>query len=109
MRDKGFHEYVMGDLLSKIEGIKSRAMFGGWGIYQDGKIFALIANGKLYFKVGENNVGDYEKAGSKPFTYVGHNGKEYAMSYWELPVDVMENPDEISNWMDKSLVVNLKK
>jgi hypothetical protein len=28
-------------------------MFGGWGLYTEGRMFALIAEGQLYFKVDE--------------------------------------------------------
>lgn len=109
MSDKSFFEYVVGDVLSDIDGITSRAMFGGWGIYKDGKIFAIIADGKLYFKVGDINRRDFEKRGSGPFTYMGKGGKPYAMSYWELPEDVMENKVEISDWIEKSVSVNGSK
>jgi len=108
MPDSGFHEYVVGDVLAGIDGISSRAMFGGWGIYRHGKIFAIIADGKLYFKVGDNNRFDYENLRSKPFMYEGKDGKPYMMSYWELPEDVMENKVEILEWIEKSVNVNKK-
>ena len=41
---ESFHEYVIGDVLGHISGITSRKMFGGYGIYLDGVIFAIITD-----------------------------------------------------------------
>ena len=102
--DKSLNEYVVNDLLAGIAGITSRAMFGGYGIYKNGKIFALIADGELYFKVGDSNRADYEKHGSKPFVYDAH-GKAMEMSYWQLPQEIMDNKDKVATWVEKSLAV----
>ena len=56
-------DYVM-EKLSPLGQIKSRAMFGGYGIFHEGVMFALIADDNLYFKVNESNRDDYRKAGS---------------------------------------------
>ena len=100
-----FHDYVMKDVFSGVPGVTSRAMFGGWGIYKDRKIFAIITDGKLYFKVGDSNKLDYERAGSEPFRYKMSGGKLYEMSYWELPADVLEDCDLLPHWIEKSLAV----
>ncbi|MBI5644609.1 TfoX/Sxy family protein [Candidatus Kaiserbacteria bacterium] len=100
-RDNEFHDYVMGDVLSDITEITSRAMFGGWGIYKDKKIFALIADGELFFKVGDSNRADYESRGSRPFQYT-NNGKTYSMSYWLLPEEIMQDRDELVEWVEKA-------
>jgi DNA transformation protein len=95
----------MNEVFAGISGIASRGMFGGWGIYKDGIFFALIADGRLYFKVGDTNRRDYEKAGSGPFRYESKNKKSVTMSYWELPPEVMEDRDELERWVAKSLIV----
>jgi len=99
--DKSLNEYVVHDLLSQIRGITSRAMFGGYGIYKNGKIFAIIADGELYFKVGDSNKADYQKHDSKPFVYDAH-GKQMEMSYWQLPQEIMDNKDKVAIWVEKS-------
>ena len=103
-KDNDFYEYVKDDLFADIDGITSRHMFGGYGFYKDGTFFALIAYGKLYFKVGPNNQKDYEKHKSKPFIYSGHKSrKPTKMSYWEVPADVLEDKDELVKWIDKAV------
>ena len=94
--------YLQEEVFVNISGIKFRAMFGGYGVYKDDKIFGMVANDVLYFKVNENNKPDYKKFGSKPFTY-SKNGKSYAMSYWEVPEFVLSNVEELESWMNKSL------
>lgn len=102
-----FLEYVLSEVLSDIDGISSRAMFGGYGIYKDGVIFAIIADEQLYFKVDESNRSDYERYGSKPFVYSQGKHKATTMSYWELPADIQEDRVEIARWVQKSYEVSL--
>jgi len=108
VKDDSFHEYVMNELFAGIDGITSRPMFGGFGIYQNGEFFALIDSGQLYFKVDEINQRDYEKYGSKPFVYTGHKGKQVTLSYWELPTDVMDNHNLLRNYIEKSVAIAKK-
>ena len=102
-RDDSFHEYIMNEVLAEIDGISSRPMFGGFGIYKDSVFFALIGDGELYFKVGDGNQADYKKHGSKPFVYTGHKGKDVTLSYWLLPEEIMENKNELIRWIDKAV------
>ncbi len=79
--DKEFLNHVM-DLLAPLEGISNRAMFGGFGIFHESDMFALITNSGLHFKVNETNLTAYHKAGSKQFK---------PMPYYEVPADVLED------------------
>ncbi len=98
-----FHDFVMQDLFADIPGVTSRAMFGGYGLYKNGIIFAIIADGRLYFKVNDANRADYKQAGSKPFTYTMPGKKPMTMSYWELPEDVMEDREKIGTWVRRAV------
>ena len=105
-----FLQYVLNDLLAGIEGITARPMFGGYNLYKDGVIFALIIRGnKLYFKADKQNRGDFEKFGSKQFIYQYPNSDmKIAMSYWELPADIMEDKEAIREWVEKSYRASLR-
>lgn len=107
-KDADFHTYIMNDLLANIPGVTSRAMFGGWGIYQKRIIFAIIADGGLYFKVDETNKKDFEECDMRPFMYTMPNGKQMAMAYWQLPEEIMENSEELEVWVSKSVEVSLR-
>jgi DNA transformation protein and related proteins len=81
---------------------RGRAMFGGWGIYIDDVFMGLIAYDVLYFKVDDGNRADYEAVGVGPFTYTGH-ARPIEMSYWEVPSDVIADPDRLQAWATKAL------
>ena len=95
-----FVRYVL-DQLRGLGVVTSRKMFGGAGLYLDGTIFALIAYDTLYFKVDETNRSDFEKAGMEPFQ--PFDDTSYAMSYYEVPIDVLEESDELVAWARDAL------
>lgn len=86
----------MTDILGSFANISSRAMFGGYGIYQNGIFFALIADDQLYFKVDDSNRAQYEAAGSQPFMH---------MPYWLVPEEVLNNKVELGEWIEQSVRV----
>ena len=106
MSSREYCTYVL-DLLSHIDVITARGMFGGFGLYKGGVMFALIADDAVYYKVGDSNRPDYEAAGAEPFTYSGKN-KPIQMSYWQVPEDVFEDSDELREWTLKAFDVALK-
>jgi DNA transformation protein and related proteins len=103
-RSKEFHDYIIEDVLGHIPGITSRAMFGGYGIYKDKKIFAIIAEGELYFKAhGPADVTFFKTEGSHPFEYAKKDGKRYSMSYWLVPDGVLEDREKLEMWLEKAI------
>ena len=95
-----FLNYAM-DRLSSRDNIRSRAMFGGYGIFHEGLMFALIADDTLYFKVDESNRDIYEKAESQPFPH--------GISYWEVPADVLEDKNRLGEWAEISMDIARRK
>ena len=83
-----------------------RPMFGGAGVFRDSIMFGLIAWETLYLKTGDANRADYEDAGMEPFTYEGKS-KPIAMSYHQVPPDVLEDADMLSDWSTKAFDVAL--
>lgn len=107
-KENSFHEYLMSDVFSEIPGASFKRMFGGFGYYKDGVIFAILGDyDKLYFKVGDGNRKDYEDYGSKPFTYPMKNGRTTTLSYWDLPADILEDREELPQWIDKAVAESL--
>lgn len=106
-----FHDYVLHDVLGHIDGITSKRMFGGYGFYKDGAIFAIITSeSELYFKVDETNKAQFEERGSEPFIYTGHkNRKPTPMPYWILPEEIMEDKDTLEGWVMQSAAITKKQ
>ena len=101
-----FLGYVL-DQLSGWGQVHARRMFGGVGLYRDNKMFGLIADDVAYLKVGDSNRAAFEQAGSSPFQ--PFPDKATTMSYYEIPPDVLESPDELAQWAKRSLAIQKKK
>jgi DNA transformation protein and related proteins len=72
-------------------------MFGGYGIYHDGLMFALAADDVLYLKADAETVPRFEAAGLPPFTYES-KGRIMRMSYYQAPAEVLEDPAQAAEW-----------
>ncbi len=79
-------------------------MFGGAGIFADGTMFALIADGVIYLKVGEGNVTMFERENLAPFTYARRAGELAVMSYRRMPDRLYDDPDELATWARAALL-----
>ena len=99
-RRSKFVEFVT-EQMSFIGGLRVRAMFGGYGVYQDDCIFAIIADDRLYFKTDPITRAEFEAKGLSPFTYVAR-GKSITMQYFEAPPEVFEEPEVMRSWAQKA-------
>jgi DNA transformation protein len=88
------------EMLEDFAPLTIRAMFGGYGIYKDGIIFALIIDNELYFKGSDLAAQFYTKYNSSPFTYSNKNNKIVTMNYWRVPAEILENKEKIAKWFD---------
>jgi len=82
--------------------VLSRSMFGGFGFYMDGIMFALIAYDQIYFKVDNGNRQDYLDAEKEPFTYEGKR-KPVQMSYFLVPSEILNDRIELAEWACRAL------
>jgi DNA transformation protein and related proteins len=88
--------------LNQVAPVTARAMFGGYGLYCEGIMFALIAHETLYFKVDASNLERFTEAGMGPFVY-DRNGQPVAMSYYQLPPAVYEDLDLLHSWVEAAI------
>lgn len=94
------------DQLSDWDGITTRRMFGGCGIYRHRTIFALVADDILYLKTDDSTREEFVRAGAVPFHPFGED-KEVS-SYYTLPPDAPEDRKEFNRWVKKALSLNGK-
>ena len=107
MTDIWFTEYVL-EQLEAFGGVTARRMFGGQGLFKGGLMFALIAEGELFFKVDDSNRPDFEAMKSQPFTYEKKEGKTASLSYWYVPEEIIEDSDDLKEWAMKAYAVAVK-
>ena len=94
------------DQFERFGPVTIRPMFGGAGIFRDGVMFGLVAYETLYLKADAENRGDFEARGMGPFTYEGKS-KPVSMSYYEVPIDVLEDAQDLKAWADKAFGIAL--
>ena len=70
--------------------ISVKAMFGGQGV-----IFGIVFQERLYFKVDDENKGDYVARGMLPFR---PNERQTLKSYFEVPSEVIKNDETLLSW-----------
>ena len=98
MSDTSFLDYVL-EQLEGARGLKTRAMFGGTGIYIGENFFGIAHEGTLYFRTDEASRPDYVKAGSRPFN---PKGKQELHRYYEVPAHVLDDSEELLVWAKRA-------
>ena len=91
-----FVDYLS-EVFAQFGAVRSRRMFGGYGIYYDDLMFGLVADDVLYLKVDDQSRQLFEDKGLGPFMYE-KNGKAMAMSYYQAPEEIFDDPDEARTW-----------
>ncbi len=83
--------------------LRSRAMFGGVGIYAGERFFALMDDDTLYLKAGTETRERFVEAGMPPFAPYGDDS--HVMQYYAVPADLLESPDDLREWVELALSV----
>ncbi|GMV63662.1 MAG: hypothetical protein AMXMBFR74_28300 [Parvibaculum sp.] len=97
------YKAFVAEQLEPLGPVRIRSMFGGAGVYFDDLMFGLIVGETLFFKVDERNRGDFESEEMGPFVYEPPSGKSIAMSYYELPERLYDEPEELILWARRAL------
>jgi DNA transformation protein and related proteins len=105
-----FTEYVL-EFLESLFPVRIARFFGGAGIYFDNVQFAMIMHNILYFAVDGDTRKQYEQAGMQPFSYMTKKGRVRVRKYFELPEDVLTDPEQLQLWANEAIQVahNTKK
>lgn len=104
MKEDSFREFVLNQFDS-LEGIQSRPMFGGHGLYRGESFFGILYKGRLYFKTDDATRSDYIEMGMKPFR---PSAKQTLKRYYEVPVDVIEDPERLREWAERAIACQME-
>lgn len=102
-----YRTFVLEQIARAAPRIRGKSMFGGVGVYSGDHFFALIDNDTLFFKVDDSNRGDFVAARMKAWSPFG-DGKEMT-GYYELPAELLEDPDAMQPWVEKAIAVATRK
>ena len=95
------------DLLESFGPCEARRMFGGYGIFHQGLMFGLIADGSLYLKADAESRELFEAEASEPFSYYKKD-KEYRLSYYLAPESFFEDSAACLQWARTSFDAALR-
>ena len=94
MADASFLDFVL-EQLAGAKPLKTRAMFGGHGLYLGASFFGIVHKGSLYMRTDEATRPAYLAKGSRPFN---PKGRQELHRYYEVPSEVLEDADELLVW-----------
>jgi len=84
----------MVEALRPVGEITSKSMFGGFGIFESGTMFALVnAKAQLHFRADATMRTRYENAGST---------QHKPMPYFEVPADVLDDDSLLVEWAEEA-------
>ena len=95
------------DQLQGIGEFETKRMFGGLALLRHGSAFAKIKHDKVWLKVDDTNRDDFEKMGMRQYTYGKDNSRK--LNFYETPIEVIEDRDQLKVWVQKSIEIAMKK
>ena len=85
-----------------------KRMFGGKGIYHEGRILAVEVDGEILLKADARSGPEFEAAGSRQWSYEGKKGKPVTMPYWTIPDEAFDDPEEMGVWVRRAYEAALR-
>lgn len=101
-----FLDYIK-EVLEPFDPLIYKSMFGGYGIYKNGIIMAIIADNELYFKADSEAAKYFESCGSEPFMYQGKH-KAITMPYYLVPQETLEDINVLKYWFSLAVAAAIK-
>ncbi|MGL5468329.1 MAG: TfoX/Sxy family DNA transformation protein [Shewanella sp.] len=81
-------------LFEQLGRVKSRSMFGGFGIFVDDTMFALVVNDTLHIRADEASIEKFKQQGYAPYVYK-KRGFPVVTKYYALPDNCWSDPASI--------------
>ena len=97
-------------VLDQIQGIgefETKRMFGGLALLRHGSAFAKIKHDKVWLKVDNSNIADFQKFGMSQYTFGKENSRK--LNFYETPIEIIEDRDKLKDWIQKSIDIATKK
>ena len=96
--DASLSAELLSDRLNGILGISTKKMFGGFGVFHDGKMFGLVnSKGEIYLKSDDSIHAKFGELGSH------QHGK---MPYFSLPDLIFNDSTKLIAWAQESIDIS---
>jgi DNA transformation protein len=86
--------------------IDAKYMFGGWCLYCNGAVFALVADGAVYLKGDAVNIPEFEAHGCPAFR--PFPDKPETMKYFQAPAEIFEDESALRHWCGGAIAAILR-
>jgi len=93
---QAFANFVL-ELMAGFAPVQAKRMFGGFGIFWQGLMLAIIIEDKLYFKVDDVSEPRFAQRGLPRFQYES-KGRTMSLRYCEAPPEVYDEPGHMAAW-----------
>ena len=98
MTADSFRDFVL-EQLASLDGLRCKRMFGGYGLYCGEPFFAIVYDGRLYFKMHPDTLPDYL---SRHCVVFAPSEKQVLKNYREVPADILEDAEQLVAWARKA-------
>lgn len=88
------------DDLAALGEIEDRTHMGGWALYREGRMFALVQGERVWLRTDQATRFDYQRVGMAPFA--PNPGMELGWFY-EVPPEVLADRDRLLAWARKAV------
>jgi DNA transformation protein len=103
MKSDPFRDHVLDQLSLLGPRLRSRAMFGGHGLFLGETFFGFVWKGQLFFKTTPETAQRYIERGMEPFH---PSPKILLKNYYEVPIEVIERRDELLAWANEAVDIS---
>ncbi|CZF79176.1 DNA transformation protein TfoX [Grimontia celer] len=84
--------------------MKSRSMFGGFGVFCDETMFALVVNDQLHLRAGTANETEFKALSMEPYVYK-KRGFPVVTKYYAVPQEWWDQSDLLMDHAVKALAI----
>ena len=81
--------------------VRTRAMFGGHGVWCDDRFVAIVFHGVLYLKANAETRKLFAAAGSRPFQM--SFDRPSRLAFYTVPDSAIADADELDLWLDRAV------
>lgn len=103
-----FREYVA-DQLAPLGDVLIKRMFGGVGLYFEGKMFGLIDDDTVFLRVNDETRAELVKRHMPALGPVKRDPGKVSQNYYQLPLEVLEDSEVLLIWARRAVVASRSK